>query len=122
MPLTDSRLVQAAEEIVKDVNLKHKLDAQSGTTQISRAVEAALVAEAPCVFRNWLAYQAKRRESKEFWQVRGKKSVYEWVLSKLDEIERETGPGEGRDREIMKTLARFLGYLRRTVVAELVEE
>ncbi|MDI6824969.1 MAG: hypothetical protein QME87_11585 [Bacillota bacterium] len=120
MPLTDSRLVQAAEEIVKDV--RQKLDAQSGTTQISRAVEAALVAEAPCVFRNWLAYQAKRRESKDVWQVRGKKSVYEWVLSMLDEIERVTGPGEGRDREIMKVLARFLGYLRRTVVAELAEE
>ncbi|HHY94139.1 MAG TPA: hypothetical protein GX513_03885 [Firmicutes bacterium] len=122
MSLSDTELVQFAESIIKDVDVKHNLEQQEGKTQVSRAVDAALAAEAPCVFRNWLAYQAKRSASRSVWQARGEKSLYEWVNVILAQIEEKAGQGQGGDREIMKTLARFLGFLRRAMVAELGEK
>jgi hypothetical protein len=121
--MSDEELVRRAEAIVEDLKEDRRL--KGGRTQLSRAIDAAVSAGAPCVFKNWLAYQAKRTASRDFWQARGTKTMYQWVRETLAEFENAVaGRDEGGDygQRVMTSLIRFLGFLRRSVVASVGEE
>ncbi len=120
----DDQLVRWAEELV--VQRAGKLSKKDAAkSQIQKAIETAAKAGSPRVFANWLRYQWSRESSGDLWGITedngGKKALAQAILEVIDKIKNETGEKslfeEERNKRVMYLAARFLGYLKRSVVA-----
>lgn len=118
----NEELVARAEEIVRSMGQSAgKLEGVS-KSQLARAIEVARSARSPRLFNNWLAYQAGRDQSHEFWTHRvGDRKLIDWVRETLAVIEARVGEQQPSDPELRRevvteALVRFLGFLRRALV------
>jgi hypothetical protein len=118
----NEELVARAEEIVKAMRGHAEQAGELSKAQLARAIDVAREARSSRVFSNWLAYQAGRKESGEFWSQRvGDRELVNWVRETLAFIERRVGEempsdAEGRREAVTEALVRFLGFLRRALV------
>lgn len=118
----NEELVARAEDIVKAMGGHADQAGEPSRAQLARAVDVAREARSSRVFNNWLAYQAGREQSGEFWSHRiGGRELVDWVRETLAFIERRVGEEipsdpEGRREAVTESLVRFLGFLRRALV------
>lgn len=107
-------LVYKAEEIASQLR-QNLRDSESGRTQMSKAIEAAVQSRSIPLFINWVRYQtAREKHGEEFWRtpLQGG-SLGELVANfatRLQESEPDT------ERALQK-LSLFLGFLRRCLIA-----
>lgn len=118
-----------AEEIVQELGQGANSQQDVSKSQLARAIDVARAAQSPAVFRNWLAYQAGRKETGAFWNLPvGDRKLIRRVEEALTWIERaikaqELGDEGARRQAVTEALVRFLGFLRRAVVgAEFVQQ
>lgn len=110
--MTDERLVERAEKIVYEARAGLGRHGDSGRTQLSNAIDVAKTTQHPQVFNNWLRYQRAREE---FWRI---------SVSAGTDIAKETHQtielitSKHTGEEAMKVVVRFLGFLRRALVAK----
>ncbi len=109
--MTDEKLVEAAEQII--VSARNKLDRHevTGRTQLSQAIEIAKTTQSPKVFTNWLRYQKAREE---FWRV----DAGDADIAKATHQTIEAIASNRSGDEAMKEIVRFLGFLRRALIAK----
>lgn len=118
----NEELVVRAEEIVRAMGQSAKGLGDVSKSQLARAVEVARSARSPRVFNNWLAYQAGRDQSREFWTHRvGDRRLIDAVRETLAFIEERMREESVHDRKLQQetvteALVRFLGFLRRALV------
>ncbi|MGQ9533085.1 MAG: hypothetical protein ACUVTQ_09850 [Desulfotomaculales bacterium] len=118
----NEELVARAEEIVKAMGGHAEQAGELSKAQLSRAVDVAREARSSRVFNNWLAYQAGREQSGEFWSHRiAGRELVDWVRETLTFIEERIGEQVPSDPEcrreaVTESLVRFLGFLKRALV------
>ena len=110
--MTDEDLVFRAEKIIVDrLDALTERQGESGRTQLSNAISVAQATDHPAVFINWLRYQRSRED---FWRIdkAGReiaKDIHEAIETILKEFKGE---------EAMRRIVRFLGFLRRALIAK----
>lgn len=118
----DEMHVVKAREIAGFLGL-NRSDTSSSTTQVAKAAKLAEGCGSMIVFEQWMRYQAGRRISP--WDVRrdGQSLVDEIVdhhgkvKSLVDSIFEESDESEKKNAAMLE-MARFLGFLRRAIVAQ----
>jgi hypothetical protein len=111
--MTDEDLVIRAEKIIHD-RLADLADrhGESGRTQLSNAIEVAQTTQYPLVFSNWLRYQRARED---FWRIGG--IAGSDIATEAHQAIEAIVKNSKRD-EAMRMVVRFLGFLRRALVAK----
>lgn len=109
--MTDEELVITAERIIFSALAGLGRHEVTGRTQLSQAIEVAKTTQSPKVFANWLRYQKAREE---FWRV----DTGEADIAKATHQTIETIASNRSGEVAMKEIVRFLGFLRRALVAK----
>ena len=116
------QLVEAAEQVVKDLRIDARSAEEMGKSQASKAIQVAQAADSLRVFINWVRYQAGRERSADFWsrETGSDQKLVERLAGEFREFEQKLAgriaDESRRGPTLMAAVVLFLGYFRRALV------